>query len=306
MSMKINGKVGGFLPRPQELTDPSRVQAPTPTESELPDLSALVTEALATSVDCFEQPSRARQEWAANFSGVASAPSATLQAVKTLSNVLNEQYNVVSDTQRQRAGWASDAPVLQQNGDTDCGEAVVTMLKGAKKGQEQVAAQQSMSELKSRYGSVEGTRPTQMGDMLASERLEVKKSTTTLDKAALDGALHSGDKAAVMVDSNRIAGGTELPPGKAHWVLVDGMDDQGRYMVKDPGNGASYFVKTEELSDAIKTGRDTHQSGGMLIVGNADSKPEAELAEKNKKTAEALGQIPGTGSNTRRFGRESS
>jgi len=303
MSMNLTMKVGGSLPRARELTTPSAIQTPPDIER---DLSTLVTQALVASVDCFEQPSKARQDWAANFAGVASAASATLQAVKTLSNVINEQRNVVSDEQRQKAGWASDTPVLRQSGDTDCGEAVVTMLKGAKQGKDQVAARQTMNDLKSRYGSAEGTRPTQMGDMLASERLEVKKGTTTLDKGALDGALRNGDKAAVMVDSNRLAGGTELPPGKAHWVLVDGMDDQGRYMVKDPGNGSSYFVKTEELSDAIKTGRDTHQGGGMLIVGNAATQSETELAEENKRTAEVLGNTPGTGSNTTRFGRESS
>ncbi|PTL84854.1 hypothetical protein [Vitiosangium sp. GDMCC 1.1324] len=310
MSLKINSNVGATLSRLQETTAPAAKQ-PVPA---VPEQS---TQALQQFADSYEQALSAQRDWVAKYGGGVQAPGVDAQAavvldsVKDLSNTINEQQNVVAGDQLQKGGWASDTPVLQQTEDANCGEAVVTMLKGAKQGKEQVAGAGSadtMNNLKSRFGSADGTRPDQMGDMLAAEKIEVKKSTSNFDKDALDGALRNGDKATLMVDSNKIAGGTSQPAGKSHWVLVDGMDDKGRYQVKDPGNGSSYYVKPEELANAIDTGRNTHQSGGMMIVGNsaaAATTSEQDLANKNKQSADVLGDGSGGGSNWRKFGRES-
>jgi hypothetical protein len=182
------------------------------------------------------------------------------------------------------------------------------MLTKAKGGKETVSGEQLMDELGSRYGTKDGTTPKQMAHMLTNEGIAVKGSTTAVDKTALEGTLKSGGKAVAMVDSNEISTrGSAQAPGKAHWVVIDGMDDQGRFMVKDPGSASSYFVKGEELNKAIDTGRNTHQSGGVLLLENAKTPaPEPVQAQEAEKNAEALGNTPGGGSMSWRFGRESS
>ena len=66
-------------------------------------------------------------------------------------------------------------------------------------------------------------------------------------------------------------------------------------------------MKPEELNKAMDSGRSKHQSGGMLIVENAQTPaPEPVLAEEASKNAEVLGNTPGGGSKSSRFGRESS
>jgi hypothetical protein len=171
-----------------------------------------------------------------------------------------------------------------------------------------VSDKQLIKDLGAVYSTREGTTPKQLSKMLTHEGIKVKQGTSKLDKGALDGTLITGGKAVAMVDSNKIApGGEAKPAGKAHWVVIDGMDDQGRYMVKDPGNASSYFVKPETLAKAVDSTRKTNQSGGMLLVENARTPaPAAALVEEATKKAEVLGDKPGTGSNTGRFGRESS
>ncbi|WP_309889155.1 cysteine peptidase family C39 domain-containing protein [Archangium sp.] len=246
---------------------------------------------------------------------VGAPPSSQQQArdsfksvVNGAINATNEQRNLLSQHNRQQGGWKSIAPVLQQTSETDCGAAAAAMLLRAKGSKEGVSDAQLVKDLGSVYSTKEGTTPKQLSKMLAHEGIQVKQGTSQLDKGALDGTLTSGGKAVAMVDSNKIApGGEAKPAGKAHWVVIDGMDDKGQYMVKDPSNASSYFVKPETLAKAVDSTRATNQAGGMLLVENARTPvPAAALVEEGTKKAEALGDKPGTGSNTRRFGRESS
>lgn len=223
-------------------------------------------------------------------------------------NATNEQRNLLSQHNRQQGGWKSIAPVLQQTSETDCGAAAAAMLLRAKGGKEGVSDEQLVKDLGSVYSTREGTTPKQLSKMLAHEGIKVKQGTSQLDKGALDGTLSTGGKAVAMVDSNKIVpGGEAKPAGKAHWVVIDGMDDKGQYMVKDPSNASSYFVKADTLANAVSSTRQTNQAGGMLLVENVRTPaPAGALVAEATKKAEALGDKPGTGSNTRRFGRESS
>ncbi|MFY0564841.1 cysteine peptidase family C39 domain-containing protein [Archangium lansingense] len=314
MSVKLFSKVGAALPRALELPSESRVQAPTsPTPS---PAASTPSPAIPGSADVFEQVSKAQQQWEAKFADVVQAIVPELEelapletkSLKDLANSVNETRNVVADDQLEKGKWGSSTPVLQQTEDANCGAATVAMLTKAKGGKEAVSDAQLMDELDSRFATKEGTTPKQLSDMLAHEGMAVKRGDSKLDKGALDGALKNGGKAVAMVDSNEISTkGNAKEAGKAHWVVIDGMDDKGRYMVKDPGNGSSYFVKPEELNKAMDSGRSQHQAGGMLIVENAqDTAPESVLAQESGKNVEALGTTPGGGSKSSRFGRESS
>lgn len=306
MSVRISSKIGGALPSLLEpLVQPKGPQAPTP---------GAATVSPPGSTDSFEPLSKAQEKWAAKFAEVVATIAPELEqlaptefkTLKDVANSVNEQRNTVAGEQQGK--WATSTPVLQQTEEANCGAAAAAMLVRAKEGKADKSDTELMGELKNQFASQEGTTPKQLTKMLAHEGIEVKRGADKLDKGALDEALHTGNKAVAMVDSNQIAArGAAQEPGKAHWVVIDGMDDKGRYMVKDPGNGSSYFVKPEELNKAISTGREKHQAGGMLIVENTKSQaPEPVLAAEGEKKAEVLGQGPGGGSNTWRFGRESS
>jgi hypothetical protein len=303
MTVKLSGNVSGAQVRWQQAISKVSAQART---------SAPAQVASKPRQDSFKEVSTALTKFAQTFSAKASITPAmqqvVLKSIKSEVNAANEQRNRLSQHNRQQGGWKSIAPVLQQTSETDCGAAAAAMLLRAKGGKEGVSDKQLIKDLGSVYSTQEGTTPKQLSKMLAHEGIQVKQGTSQLDKGALDGTLASGGKAVAMVDSNKIVpGGEAKPAGKAHWVVIDGMDDKGQYMVKDPSNASSYFVKPETLAKAVDSTRETNQAGGMLLVENARTPaPAAALVAEATKKAEALGDKPGTGANTRRFGRESS
>ncbi|MFL5356080.1 cysteine peptidase family C39 domain-containing protein [Archangium sp.] len=309
MSLKIPSKMGGALPSLLEpLVQAKGSQTPAPTAP--PAAKA----AIPGCTDSFEPQHTTGAKWAAKFAEAVATMAPELQklaptelkALKDVANSVNEQRNAVANEQKNE--WAKSTPVLQQTEDANCGAAAAAMLVRAKDGKADKSDSDLIDELETQFASKEGTTPEQLSKMLAHEGIEVKHGTADLEKDTLDEALHTGKKALAMVDSNQISThASAQEPGKAHWVVIDGMDQKGRYMVKDPGTGSSYFVKPEELNKAIATGREKHQSGGMMIVENTKSQaPEPVLAEESAKKSEALGKGQGGGSNTSRFGRESS
>jgi hypothetical protein len=305
MSVKLSGNVSGAQVRWQQAIAKVSDQARPSTPAKAAPLPQPIE-------DAFEEVSKALTEFAQKFSAEVGATPAAQQAVlksfKSVVNAANEQRNLLAQDNLQKGGWKSIAPVIQQTSDTDCGPAAAAMLARAKGGKEGVSDKQLVNELGARHASKEGTTPKQLSKMLADEGIKVKQGTSQLDKGALDGTLTSGGKAVAMVDSNKIVpGGEAKPTGKAHWVVIDGMDDKGQYMVKDPSNASSYFVKADTLANAVSSSREANQAGGMLLVENERAEvPKEALASEGEKKAEALGDKPGTGSNTRRFGRESS
>jgi hypothetical protein len=286
--------------------------APEPAVQTPPPPPPKLTQDLKTVTDDYQQALENQKQWMLKYGAPKEQIEALDKAIKTnqesvldLNNARNSQNNVVALDQKDEGGWANEAPVLQQEGNTDCGETVAAMFKGAKEGRESVEGERGqgiINDFKSRFSKGDGTTPKEMADMLTSEGLEVKHSSKGLDRTAMDEALRNGDKAAVMLDS-KISGSPEDVSGNAHWVLIDGMDNQGRYLVKDPSNGSSYYARPEDLANAINTSQSKSQSGGVLIVGNPDV--PTDLAGKNRDTAETLGDSPGTGWGWKKSSQES-
>jgi len=295
------------LPRvTKSVTPEPETQAPPPPPPKL-------TKELETVKDDYQQALENQKQWLIKYGAPKEQIEALDKAIEQhqesvldLNNARNSQNNVVALEQKDAGGWNSEAPVLQQEGTSDCGETVAAMFKGAKDGRESVEGERGqgvINDLKSRFTKGDGTTPSEMADMLTSEGLEVKNSTKGLERNVMDEALRNGDKAAVMLDS-KISGSPEDVSGNAHWVLIDGMDNQGRYLVKDPSNGSSYYAKPEDLANAINTSQSKSQSGGVLIVGNPDV--PTDLAGKNRDTAGTLGDKPGTGWGWKKNSQESS
>jgi nitrogen fixation protein len=206
--------------------------------------------------------------------------------------------NVVAPQQFEKGGWQqSTLPVPQVQSDT-CGAAAVAMLGGSKVPSKLADRSQYMEELAQRFSDGKsGTTPQEIAQMLAHEGLKVTQGVSRFKQGALDAALQRGDKALALVDSNKILpGGGNGEPGAPHWVVIDGMDDQGNYLVRNPATGRSDYVPASTLREAIDTCQEEHKGGGMLLVKNTPKADEAALAEHNLRQARALGKTPGIGS----------
>jgi hypothetical protein len=264
-------------------------------------LSSSFLRALSTAVSSLSKGQEAQAPAAPEESAEAapaSAPAATFQ----------DGFEEASAAQQQWAAKFGATPVIQQNKDTDCGAAAAAILAQSTGKPTSGSATQLMDELDSRFATQAGTTPRQLTDMLAHEGMSATKGTSIIDPFALDQALGEGKKAAVMVDSNKIAPGAEgQGSGKSHWVVLDGKDAQGNYQVKDPGTGTSYSVDINKLTDAVNSGWTTHNSGGMLIVDKAqEGANEGAVAETSAQQSLLLGNGPGVGSNAKNnSGRES-
>jgi len=223
----------------------------------------------------------------------------------------------VSDLSQTQAapelgGWEDPAAsVLEQTKDSNCGSAVAVMLGKAKGTGTSTAAasdQQAMDALESRFTDGGGTTAHELSNMIAHEGAQVTQSATWFDRGLMDDALKRDGKAAVLVDSNKVDPTLKNEgKGRAHWVTVDGKDDQGKYKVKDPGTGKTVSLEAGELEDAVGTSWREHQSGGMLVVEKAEGTTEAQRAEQGGQKAAALGNTEGGGSRAKaNFARESS
>ncbi|NVJ26231.1 MULTISPECIES: hypothetical protein [Myxococcus] len=221
----------------------------------------------------------------------------------------------VSDLSKTQAapeigGWDKDASVLEQTKDSNCGSAVAMML-GKSHGTETQGAttkEAAMDALESRFTDGGGTTAHELSNMIAHEGAQVTQSATSFDRGMMDEALKRDGKAAVLVDSNKVdPTAKDAGKGRAHWVTVDGKDDQGKYKVKDPGTGKTVSLEAGELEDAVGTSWREHQSGGMLVVEKAEGTTEAQRAEQGGQKAAALGNTEGGGSRSKaNFARESS
>ena len=210
-------------------------------------------------------------------------------------------------------GWeteGADSSVLKQTHQTNCGAAVAVMLgKDLGTGKTQSGSDtQKMDALESRFTDGKGTSPHELSNMLAHQGLKVTQTSAGLDKDSLDQALARGGKAAVMVDSCLVDPTTkEGETGLAHWVSVEGKDDQGRYLLKDPSTGTRIPVDAQRLADSMEISWRQHQGGGMMLVESANGVGEPQAAAESGKKVASMGNTDGGGSRAQaNFGRESS
>jgi hypothetical protein len=232
---------------------------------------------LASYTDGFEAASTRQQEWAAKFAAGALPPSGS-------------------------------ASVLRQTSDDNCGAAAALMAAGARGKVAGVSDAQRMQELESKFTDGKGTSAQQMAHMLAHEGMAVSQAAFKFDQHTVDETLSKGGKVLAMVDSNQIKPGSDpQKTGGAHWVVIDGKDDQGRYTVKDPATGSSYGVDFNHLSNAVDQGWWKHNGGGMLLVEDAKgAASSAALAQANADKTVPLSNKGGGGSLAEKIlGRES-
>ncbi|GMU01234.1 hypothetical protein KH5H1_53540 [Corallococcus caeni] len=265
--------------------------APTPVQTE-------------QASDAFAAVQALNQAWASRFQASAGASAQELGVPGTLA---------AAPQAPELGGWddaGADPAVLKQTKENNCGAAVAVML-GKELGttQTQPASDtQKMDALESRFTQGQGTSPHELSNMLANQGAKVTQTSSKLDTKALDDALARGAKAAVQVDSCLVDPTTKPgETGRAHWVSVEGKDDQGRYLLKDPSTGSKIPVDAQRLADSMEISWNQHQGGGQMIVESAQGMSEAQAAAEGGLKAVALGNTDGGGSRAMsNFGRESS
>jgi hypothetical protein len=206
--------------------------------------------------------------------------------------------NTVAPQQFERGGWNQSTPVVEQQTSDTCGAAVVAMLGGSKTPESLQDPAQYMKDL-AKVGSdgKTGTTPQEMASMLAHEGIGVTQGVKNFDQRLLDSTLEKGNKAVALVDSNEILpNGGGKGPSAPHWVVIDGKDDQGNYLVRDPATGRSDYLPASQLKDAVDTSWKKHGGGGMLAVKNSPDVSEELLQARNSNRAAALGKKGGIGS----------
>ncbi|MFB1481109.1 hypothetical protein [Corallococcus sp. RDP092CA] len=256
------------------------------------------------ATDAFAAEQAVDPEWASRFQPVAGASAEDLGVDGTLASAPKAP---------ELGGWdaaGADPDVVQQTNQNNCGAAVAVML-GNELGNSKTqpaSTKEKMDALESRFTQGQGTSPHELSNMLANQGVKVTQTSSQLDTKALDEALARGGKGAVMVDSSLVDPTTKPgETGRAHWVSVEGKDDQGRYLIKDPSTGSEIPVDAQRLADSMEISWNQHQGGGQMIVESAQGMSEAQAAQEGGLKAVTLGNTDGGGSRAMaNFGRESS
>lgn len=234
----------------------------------------------------------------------AAPPRATASSRARLP--ANDRANTVLRAQLEKGGWKRAMPVLRQTQPDNCGAAVAAMLIRAAERRPALSTAELMKRLEERHTDGNGTTPGQLTRMLGGQGFKVTRGANQFDMVALENALRGGHKVLAQVDSNLVFPGTaSRGPGASHWVAIDGMDSKGRYLVKDPARGQSYYVDLHPLTRAVNARPHADQGGGMLVVESAIGTSRRDLWEEGAKHCGHLGNTPGIGSRTSLLGRES-
>ncbi|MFT0477127.1 cysteine peptidase family C39 domain-containing protein [Pseudomonas antarctica] len=77
-----------------------------------------------------------------------------------------------------------------------------------------------------------------------------------VDVSSFNALNKTGSWSAMMWDSGNKVG---------HWVVVDGVDDVGRVLIKDPFNGMQYKMGVEEFKD-VWNGHSLYKQSGFCSV----------------------------------------
>jgi len=200
-----------------------------------------------------------------------AAPAKVNQKVNQLSggNATGSLQQQI-DTAARSKDWKREAPVLRQTTGYNCGSAVVAMLtrSAGSYGEKHLSDKELIQRVGQGYQRTEGVHVDDMGKMMNDAGL-------VIDSAALPRSedvggymrehLLQGQKLVAFVDGNSLAG-FKGEKASAHWVLVDGIDSNGRFIVKDPALGKSLSVDAQSMAASLDRAKRETGSAGFLAV----------------------------------------
>jgi predicted double-glycine peptidase len=169
-----------------------------------------------------------------------------------------------------RKDWKREAPVIRQTTGYNCGSAVVAMLTRAagSYGEKHLSDKELIQRVGQGYQRTDGVHVDDMAKMMNDAGLVV--DSAALPKSEDVGGymrerLLDGQKLVAFVDGNSLAG-FQGEKASAHWVLVDGIDSNGRFIVKDPALGKAISVDAQSMAASLDRAKRETGSAGFLAV----------------------------------------
>ncbi len=203
----------------------------------------------------------------ATFTDAAAQPQAALQPGGS-SNLQQE-----IDFAAQSKDWKKPAPVMAQTTLDNCGPAAAAMLarSAGSFGEQHLSDAELMQRIGSGYLNREGPGGVQvkdMGFMLNNAGLVID-SAASPEGAEVEGymldRLQSGQKLMALLDGHTLEG-VQGEGVSSHWVVIDGVDDNGNFVVKDPALGKALSVDAATISASLANNQRETGSSGFLAI----------------------------------------
>ncbi|MBN1203619.1 MAG: hypothetical protein JXB05_01675 [Myxococcaceae bacterium] len=162
------------------------------------------------------------------------------------------------------------------NGAFNCAPAVVAMLARAKGDKSNMTDAELITDLGAGIVTKDGTTPEGVARMLGRADVDIVGNALAgqYDEAAVKEHLQDGNKLIAQIGLP----GENGAPDSSHYVLVQGMNRDGNYVISDPLASGPRVVTPEQLREAVTR---APPDGGLLlpVEGNGGSKETAAPEE---------------------------
>ncbi|WNG38728.1 hypothetical protein F0U61_37450 [Archangium violaceum] len=210
------------------------------------------------------------------------------RANNTLSPLAIEAFRKALTEEVQKVRW-KDAKVVDQlnpegatpqtyrNGVYNCAGAVAATVARALGTRQDQTDADLINDLSRDRTSSKGTTAADMTSMLkeVGAKVDGKVITGRYTDNRLNSLLAKGDKVVAQVGVRNESTGKYDP----HYVLIDGKDKKGNYIIKDPLKG-TYSATAQQLRSAVNH---APGAGGVLIPIKPADEGVAKAAEKSAK-----------------------
>ncbi len=168
--------------------------------------------------------------------------------------------------------WKTHTPVIKQTTPDNCGPAAVAMLtrSAGTYNEKSLSDKELVRQLGNGFvnrTAAGGVSVNDMGRMMSTAGLVVDKAASPKPEEVV-GFMHkrlqAGQKMVALLDGHTLEGvkGAGVSP---HWVVIDGLDNKGRFVVKDPALGKALSVDGATIRASLEKGR-LKGSSGLLAV----------------------------------------
>jgi hypothetical protein len=177
------------------------------------------------------------------------------------------------DTAARSRDWKKTAPLMQQTTLDNCGPAAVAMLarSAGSYGEQHLGDEELIRRIGSGYLNRAGPGGVQVNDMgfMMNNAGLVIDSASAPKGAEVEGyvkdRLLSGQKMLALLDGHMLQG-TQGAGASPHWVVIDGVDSNGQFVVKDPALGKALSVNGATLRASLESGERATGASGLLAV----------------------------------------
>lgn len=198
---------------------------------------------------------------------VATSTPPGAPAPANYANLVVQQQ--IQNASRTLADWKSDVPTMKQTTANNCGATVGAMLVRAMGGGQGLTDAQLIDKVGQGFVDKNGVQPSDMNAMLGRAGLKVTRADAPQSAQALQTelmeSLQWGKKTAALLDANTLEknGQKGVSP---HWVVIDGTDAKGNFVVKDPALGKALSVSADQLQHSLNACAKATGTSGFIGI----------------------------------------